>query len=124
MSLLSDVEMGAIRDLAEQAMPDTCTIQTRTETNTKGSVAVTYANTYTNVKCRMMPGGLRERESVTGEKITEYADYVLTVPYDQALTARDRVVFGGQTYQITRVHADHSYRTAVRADAVLVDSGG
>lgn len=123
MSLLSDAEMAACRSLAEEAMPSTCTIQTRTETNTKGSVALSYVNTYTNVKCRIMPANRTSGEYIGGIKITAEAEYILTVPYNQTLTAKDRIVYGGKTYEVMRVHAEHDYRTAVRAELVLVDGG-
>lgn len=119
--LLSDAELDACREMAELAMPDTCTIQTRTETNAKGSVVVTYANTYTGVKCRIMPVNRSTTEYARGEKISDEALYVLTVPWDQAISPQDRVVCNGITYEITLVHANHAYRTARRAELSLVN---
>lgn len=120
-TLLTDAEMDACREMAEMAMPDTCTIQTRTETNTKGSVVVSYANTYTGVKCRVMPVNRSTFEGVTGMKITDMAEYVLTVPWDQAISAQDRIVFGTETYEVVMVHDQHSYRTARRATLRLLN---
>lgn len=119
--LLSAAEMAVIRETAELAMPDTCTIQTRTETNTKGSVVVSYASTYTGVKCRVMPVNRSTDESVIGLKITDQAEYVLTVPWDQAIAAQDRIVFGTDTYEVIQVHDQHSYRTARRASLRLLN---
>lgn len=120
-SILSDAELSEMRDFAEaNAMPSTCTIQTPTETNTKGSVATTYANTYTAVPCRIMPARSEGREYVTGEKITRRATYVGTFPYDQAIEATYRVVAGGDTYEVLGVWDDHDFRTARRADLVKV----
>jgi hypothetical protein len=118
--MLTDAELTELRAVAEEAMPDTCTIRTPTETNTKGSVATTYASTYTNVPCRLMPVRERDREYVTGEKVTKVASYVLTVPWDQAIEAGYQVVHGGVTYEVLGVHPRHSYRTANRADVVEV----
>lgn len=119
MSLLSDAELDACREMAEETMPSTCSIYTRTETNTKGSVEITYALAYSGVKCRMMPVNRTNAEEVYGMKITDDTYYILTVPYDQALNPEDRVVYGGGTYEVTRVYAKHNYRTAVRADVTL-----
>ena len=118
--MLSDAELTELRDFAEaNVMPSTCTLQTPTETNTKGSVVTTYANTYTAVPCRIMPvTGQRGREYVTGEKVAKRAAYILTVPWDQALDAGYRVVAGGDIYEILGVWDAHDFRTARRADLV------
>ena len=118
--MLTDAEFTEIRQAVEDSFPDTCTIQTRTETNTKGSVAITYANTYTAVPCRLMPTIREGREYVTAQKVTAVGRFVLTIPHDQVIAATDRVVHGGQTYEVLGVYTGHSYRTARRADLALV----
>lgn len=122
MSLLSDAELTEIREFVEaNVLPSTCTIQVPTETNTKGSVATTYANTYTSVPCRIMPARNEGREYVTGEKVTRRATYVLTLPFDQAIDATYRVIVDGDTYEVLGVWDDHNFRTARRADVVKVN---
>ena len=119
--MLSSAELDEIREFVEaNALPSTCTIQTPTETNEKGSVTRAFANTYTNVPCRIMPARNEGREYVSGEKITRRATYVLTVPFDQELAATYQVVCGGDTYEILGVWDDHDFRTARRADLVKV----
>ena len=119
--LLTADELAAIRETAELMMPDTCTIQTRTETSTKGSVVVTYASTYTGVKCRCMPVNRSTYEGASGMKITDQAEYVLTVPWDQAINPQDRVIFASQTFEVLQVHDLHSYRTARRAALRIIN---
>ncbi len=122
MSLLSDAELTEMREFVEaNVLPSTCTIQVPTETNTKGSVATTYANTYTSVPCRIMPARNEGREYVTGEKVTRRATYVLTLPFDQAIDATYRVIVDGDTYEVLGVWDDHNFRTARRADVVKVN---
>jgi len=118
--MLTDAELSELRAAAEEAMPDTCTIRTPTQANTKGSVASTYAATYTGVPCRLMPTQREGREYITAEKKTAVARFVLTVPWDQALEAGYQVDHGGLTYEVLGVSPRHSYRTAVRADLALV----
>lgn len=120
--MLPSDELSDIRDEAEQALPDTCTIQTPTETNTKGSVAVTYANTYTNVACRLAGSNFKETERVIGEKLASAVTHVFTVPYDQALTAKDRVVKDGITYEVVAVgNTLASWRSVRRAYLMRVE---
>ena len=84
--MLPSGELDEMRAEAELALPDTCTIQVPTVTNTKGSTAITYANTYADVPCRL---GTRNRisqnESELGMGLVSKTDYVLTVAYDQTI---------------------------------------
>lgn len=102
--MLPASEIQDMRDEAELALPDTCTIQVPTVTNTKGSTSITYANTYTDVPCRL---GTRNRisqhEGELGEGVVARTDYVLTVPYDQVIEPTYRVVHGGITYEVKLV---------------------
>lgn len=121
MTLLSEAELSEIRDFVEaNVLPSTCTIQVPTETNTKGSVVTTYANTYTAIPCRIMPALRNARQYVVGEKTTVLAEYVGTFPFDQPILARYRVVRDGDTYEVLGVWDDHDFRTARRADLVKV----
>ena len=47
--------------------------------------------------------------------------WVLTVAHNQAISEQDRVVHGGETYEVARVDDTHSNRTARRAYLVRVD---
>lgn len=117
---MTSAELDEIRTAAATAMPDTCTIQTRTETATKGSVVVSYVNAYTDVPCRVMPYQREGRETITGEKVSAVARFILTIPYDQPIDAKCRVIHQGVTYDVLGVASEHSFRTARRADLVVV----
>ena len=119
--MLPTAELTALRTVAEGAMQDTCTIQTRTEVKVKGSVSYTYTDTYTLVKCRLMPAKGSAHESEISDREAAINLFVLTVPYNQALTETDRVVHQGTTYEVVGPpNADHSYRTARRAYLAVV----
>jgi hypothetical protein len=113
---LTTAELADIRAAVTAAFPDTCTIKNRMETNVKGSVTDTWpSDSYTGVACRLMPVQRGSRLQVFGEKTLASAEYVLTVSHDQAIVPGDRVVHGGVTYEVLKVHVGHSYRTACRA---------
>lgn len=108
-------ELSELRDVQELALPDTCTIQTATQTNTKGSVAATFANTYTSVPCRMAAVNPNVAEREIGAALAVVSAHVLTVAFDQAVGATDRVVHGGVTYEVTACpNGTGSWRTAKR----------
>jgi hypothetical protein len=113
---ISPAELTAMQVTEESALPDTCTIQTQTVANTKGSVATTYANTYTGVACRLMTSNRAAAEKEIGMALAAISDYVFTVGKDQALSATDRVVCNGVTYEVTAcVNAAASWRMVKRA---------
>ena len=113
MSLTSG-ELSALRTHASILLPDTCTIQTSVQTvDSTGNPILTWANTYTNVACRLDPAGSGGEPAMWG-KLAQVSDWVLSVKYDQAVTAADRVVYGGVTYYVTSAETDHTWRTLRR----------
>ncbi|HNB50419.1 MAG TPA: hypothetical protein PK530_00670 [Anaerolineales bacterium] len=119
--MLSSGELVELREFVEaNVLPSTCTVQVESETNDKGSVTRTWANTYTGVACRIMPAGRDARQYVTGEKVTRIAEYVGTFPAAQALAPGYRIVSDGVTYEVLGVWEKHDFRTANRADLVRV----
>ena len=113
MSLTSG-ELSALRSHADVLLPETCTIQTSVQTvDSTGNPILTWANTYTGVACRLdVAGGGGER--VLWGRLAQVSDWVLSVKYDQAITAADRVVYGGVTYYVTAVEDAHTWRTLRR----------
>jgi hypothetical protein len=116
MQAISESELASLRAEAESALPDTCTIQTATQTNTKGSVSTSYASTYTAVPCRVSPVNRQAAERDLGAALASVTDWVLTVGQAQALAATNRVLFGGVTYEVIAVtQGAGSWATAKRA---------
>lgn len=121
MTLLTDNELADIQAEAERALPSLCTIQVPTQTNVKGSVGLSFANTYTDVPCRIMARNRVNQERDIGTALTGVADFVLTVPYDQALEPEYRVVCDGLTYEIVSVdNRQASWRSVRRASLRLL----
>lgn len=113
MPTLSAAELADLRSVQADTLPDTCTIQTATFTNTKGSVAAGYANTYTAVACRLAGGAGGEQE--LGLASASEVTHILTVGHGQAVGPTDRVVHDSVTYEVVAVENDKaSWRTAKR----------
>lgn len=112
--MFPSAELASLRAEAERFLPDTCTVQTVTHTNTKGSVVSAYANTYTSVPCRLAAVG-SGAERVIGEELSAETTHVLTVAYGQAVAPSDRIVHAGATYEVTACpNTLASWRTARR----------
>jgi len=113
--MLPGSELSDIRDEAELALPDTCTIQTGTQANTKGSVETTYANTYTGVAFRLASANNKIAiEKQIGTALAAVTDYIGTVPFDQAVAPSNRVVHSGVTYEVVACQNDLASWRSVR----------
>ena len=114
MVSVSDGVLAAARTAAASALPDTCTIQTRTNaTDALGETVVTWAATYTSVPCRVDP--VRASERVAAARDAAEYDFTLTLPWSQTVDATMRVVHGGLTYEVVGVDADKSWAVTRRA---------
>lgn len=122
MTIITDAELTDARAQAEETFLSTCTINKVTITSTKGSVAKSYSERAAGVSCRIMPisAGRQPEYMVGAAEVTQKANYVLTIPWDQVIEPSDQVVTGGETYEVLGVRDNHDFRTAVRADLVLV----
>lgn len=112
---LSTLELAQLRADHEDYMPDTCVIQTKTVTiGAAGGWVETWADEAT-VDCRLAPQMHGLGEIINAAQLVSLASWVLTVHHDQAIAATQRVVVGGDTYEVERVEDEHSNRTARRA---------
>lgn len=118
---LSTKELSDMRAMADDWLPDTCTIQTpTTSTGAMGGVSQSFANTYTAVACRVDPMGAGA-ERIINEALEAESGWWLNIPYDQAIAISNRVVHSGVTYEVRGVWDTHSYSTIRRAVMVRVN---
>ena len=90
--------MPSLRRLSEHyTMPDTCGIVTVTRTNVEGGTTETESAPV-NVACRVAPLTGRDAAIAAAEGFT--AEYVVTLPAETAITAHDRVIWNGATYEV------------------------
>ena len=119
--MISTDELTDMRSVADDFLPDTCTIQVKTTTaGAMGGISETFANTYTSVKCRIDPSG-GGGETVINFTVEGKSTWMLNIPYDQAIAIENRVIHDSKTYEVIRVIDTNSYVTIRRADLVRVD---
>lgn len=122
MTALSAKELSDMRTVADDFFPDTCTIQTATSsTGAMGGIADSYANTYTDVTCRLDPASSEGSEAIVNEALEGRSMWILNIPYDQAIAIGNRVVHSSVTYEVRSVWDTHSYSTIRRASLVRVN---
>ena len=119
---LSTAELAQLRTDANAYLPDTCTIQTVVRTaDNMGGWTEAWSNTYTSVACRLAPARATRDETLRGEQISAYSQWVLTVAYNQTIDETMRVVHDSETYEVLRLEDTHSSRTAKRAYLVRLN---
>lgn len=103
---LSAHDLQYMRQIAVDLLPDTCTIQTRTRTpDDFGGVVLSWTTTYSNVECRL--------DQVRGGPIVA-ANWMVTLPWDQAITLTDRIVTDDLTLEPVELNTGRSWKAASR----------
>ena len=111
---LSTLELSQLRADADAYMPDTCIIYDLTMTiDAIGGQSESWAAAAT-VDCRLAPQTAGLGEVINAAQIVSVTNWVLTIAYDQAIDATQRVAVNSDTYQVERVEDQHSNRTARR----------
>lgn len=109
-----------MREIEEGAMSSTAVIERYTLTaDGMGGNTEAWAVVGT-VVCDLWPinkRGDRENTNAAGQPISK-ADWFITVPYDTFVTAKDRIVVGSRSFEVTFVPNNESWVTALRVEAV------
>ena len=119
---LSTLEIAQLRTDAADYFPDTCTLQTVARTSDDmGGWTEEWSNAYTSVACRLAPARATRDETLRGEQISAYSQWVLTIAHNQTIDETMRVVHDSETYEVLRLEDTHSSRTAKRVYLVRLD---
>jgi len=119
--VLTAAEITAMQDTQNAALPDTCTIKTRTLTpDGLGGYAETWTDRASNVACRLTPMA-DPTEAVVADRFRGRALWILTLPSGQVITHEDRVVVGSDTYEVAGVREGGNWRTATRVIVARCD---
>ena len=103
-----------MQDTQELALPETCTIKRRVLVPDEvGGYSETWTDLATSVACRLSPASL-STEQVVADRFRGQALWNLTLPYDQDIATDDRVVLGGDTYEVAGLARGGAWRTATR----------
>ncbi len=104
MSVLGAGELGSIRREVNATLEDTCTIQRVTITRTADGAEVEAWTTLASaVPCRVAPSGYQTSEPVVGGQQVQQATYIVTLQADTDITARDRILWNGRTFNVVSV---------------------
>lgn len=121
MTLLSTAELASMRMEADRYLSGTCTISRPTAGHTpSGAPSLTYATLATGVACRLGQPVSSEPEGEVSEALGAVVSWPLHLKYDQDISMKDRVVFGGNTYEVMQVLDSSSWLVTKRVIVVRV----
>jgi hypothetical protein len=120
--MLSATDLAAMRLAQAEALPGTCTILRATSAhNAIGEMALTWQTVGTAVPCRLRPqtriGDLR---SIGGQQQL-VGQWVVTLAYGANVCNGDRIVIGGDTYEVIATQQDEDWLTATRCEVRRID---
>ena len=121
--MLSDTQLDQLKFDQESYLPDSCIIQTPIRSRTTdGGWTISWANTYSNVDCRLAPmRTLSVSEWERAAALAVASLWVLTIHHDQAIDETYRVVHSSRTYEVEHLDDTHTSRTVKRAYLRRVD---
>lgn len=110
------IPTGFLQDLAGQFRPETATIQRGTDTVSGDGTSTSWA-TVATVSARLSPvGGAGSEGLGADQSIQAVADWRISLPVGTDVTARDRIVISGRTFEVSSVGA-RSYGAELHAYA-------
>lgn len=120
MTFLNNKELASIRSDVNNLLPDTGYIITVTNTpdGFGGYTTGTAMATNGTVTCRLDPEVktvLKSGEALAGGMIEPFHRFVLTLPYNTAITTDNQFLLGTTLYNVMSVDSDKSWKASVRA---------
>jgi hypothetical protein len=95
---------GQLRGLAWLSLSDTCVVQSRSGSSDSGGGITDTWGTAGTFACRIDPAGGRAGGNLVGGAINERTTHVVTAPSGSTVTAGERVVVSGGTFEVTATH--------------------
>ena len=115
--MLTESQVAAMRDTAEQALPDTATHYRRALVSDGGGGRIEqWAVLAEDVPCRLAPVGGGET-GTTGDRIVDESTHIVTVSAKRDVAEPDRFVVDGVAYEVTLVRERGAWEVTRRIEA-------
>lgn len=117
--MLTAAELNRMREDVAPSLPDTLIVQRATHTaDGVGGQTTVWAAAGT-MACRVEPVSARgQGEEIAGSREAEPSEYVIHVAHDETVTADDRIVYQGETFEILEVIDARSWDVHTRLRVV------
>jgi SPP1 family predicted phage head-tail adaptor len=114
--LLTAAELSAIRTTAADALPDTAIIQNYTSVSDGGGGQTQTWTAAGTMDCRIAPiVGMGANEDQSGGRISADAQFIVTLPYNAAVTTDSRLVIDSNNYNVEAIR-ERSWNATTRVE--------
>lgn len=115
--LLTDADLAYMQATQMEAMPGTVIIQRYSAIDNGMGGAWEGWNAVGTVIGRIYPKSVSlGREAATGAQMTSLTQWYATLPTGTDVTAKDRLLYGSRTWEVTSVNNSEMWQTAVRCE--------
>lgn len=123
MRAVTSGEIERLRLEAESKLIQTCTIQTNTRAlDSAYAPTDTWTDAYTLVPCFLSGRQIAPDSGQEGGKYVMHTAWQLSVAWDQSISAGDRVVIGGDTFDVISVEDDSDNRALRLANLLRAET--
>lgn len=112
--MLSTADLAALRAEFNQSLPDTAQVQRVTRQSDGAGGSTETWTTIATVACRVSPMGNLPVERAIADRLTGVQFWAVTLPAATDITAADRIVSGGRTFEVVGVLAPRTWELARR----------
>jgi SPP1 family predicted phage head-tail adaptor len=113
--MLTAGDIAGMRATADTALPDVATVQRATTVSDGGGGTTTSWADVATVACRIAPAGGGEG-ATAGERVVDESTHVISLPAEADVTELDRLIVGGQTYDVTLVRTWEEWEFSRRVE--------
>lgn len=113
--MLSEAQLASMRSTAAGALPDEAVVQRVTEVSDGGGGTTTEWADLATLACRIAPAGGGEGGQEAG-RVEDETTHVVTLAAGADVTAADRLVISGVTYEVTAVRERRAWALTTRCE--------
>lgn len=113
--MITAAELLAMRDDIEDSLPDQAVIKSQTWVSDGGGGGSTSLVAGGTVPCRIAP--LMSEEGTTGGRISPDSEYVVTLPFDAAVTASSVLTINSRNFSVSGMREPRSWEISRRVEA-------
>ncbi len=122
--MLTERELNEMRATARSVLPSQAVILSPTRASDgQGGYTLTFLPVGTAI-ARLASDtnrGSNNGETTVGDRLAEVTSWILTLPHDQQVDAKDRVTYEGRTFEVAEVLSWRPWEISKRARCIEVD---
>lgn len=113
--MITAAELAEMRDDLEDSLPDLAVVKTQNWVSDGGGGGSTTFTASGTIPCRIAP--VQNMEGTTGGRISPDSEYVVTLPFDAAVTTESMLTINTRNFSVTGMREPRSWEISRRIEA-------